>query len=383
MENRRKIVIIGSAYPLRGGLATYNERLARAFRQNGDEVIIETFKLQYPKILFPGKTQYSSDTTPKDLNIRVTINSINPLNWIKVGFKLKKYKPDLVIIKFWIPFMAPCLGTIARIIRSNKHSKIISIIDNIIPHEKRIGDRMLANYFVKSVNGFITMSQSVLGDLDTFDKNKPKLYCPHPLYDNFGEIIPKNIAKKNLQLNEKINYILFFGFIRDYKGLDLLLEAMAEPNLNKLPVKLLVAGEFYTDSKPYFDIIKRNNLEDKVIMLNDFIPDSEVVNYFCAADIIVQPYKDATQSGVTQIAYHFNRPMIVTNVGGLTEIIPDGKVGYVVDCEPEKISDAIIKFYKQKKEQEFVKNAEIEKQKYSWDRMLESINFVFEKTKSS
>ncbi len=383
MENRRKIVIIGSAYPLRGGLATYNERLARAFQQNGDKVIIETFKLQYPKILFPGKTQYSSDTKPEDLNIRVTINSINPLNWIKVGFKLKKYKPDLVIIKFWIPFMAPCLGTIARIIRSNKHSKIISIIDNIIPHEKRIGDRMLANYFVKSVNGFITMSQSVLGDLDTFDKNKPKLYCPHPLYDNFGEIIPKNIAKKNLQLDEKTNYLLFFGFIRDYKGLDLLLEAMAEPNLNKLPVKLLVAGEFYTDSKPYFDIIKRNNLEDKVIMLNDFIPDSEVVNYFCAADIIVQPYKDATQSGVTQIAYHFNRPMIVTNVGGLTEIIPDGKVGYVVDCEPEKISDAIIKFYKQKKEQEFVKNAEIEKQKYSWDRMLESINFVFEKTKSS
>ncbi len=380
MENRRKIVIIGSAYPLRGGLATYNERLARAFRKNGDKVIIETFKLQYPKILFPGKTQYSSDTKPKDLNIRVTINSINPLNWIKVGFKLKKYKPDLVIIKFWIPFMAPCLGTIARIIRSNKHSKIISIIDNIIPHEKRIGDRMLANYFVKSVNGFITMSKSVLDDLDTFDKNKSKLYCPHPLYDNFGEIIPKNIAKKNLQLDEKINYILFFGFIRDYKGLDLLLKAIAEPNLNKLPVKLLVAGEFYTDSKPYFDIIKKNNLDDKVIMLNDFIPDSEVANYFCAADIVVQPYKDATQSGVTQIAYHFNRPMIVTNVGGLTEIIPDGKVGYVVDCKPDKISEAIIKFYKQKKEQEFVKNVEIEKQKYSWDRMLESINFVFEKT---
>ena len=383
MDNRRKIVIIGSAYPLRGGLATYNERLARAFQQNGDEVIIETFKLQYPKILFPGKTQYSSDTKPEDLNIRVTINSINPLNWIKVGFKLKKYKPDLVIIKFWIPFIAPCLGTIARIIRSNKHSKIISIIDNIIPHEKRLGDRMLANYFVKSVNGFITMSKSVLGDLDTFDKNKPKLYCPHPLYDNFGEIIPKNIAKEKLHLDEKTNYILFFGFIRDYKGLDLLLEAMAEPNLNELPVKLLVAGEFYTDSKPYFDIIKKNNLEDKIIMLNDFIPDSEVVNYFCAADIIVQPYKDATQSGVTQIAYHFNRPMIVTNVGGLTEIIPDGKVGYVVDCKPDKISEAIIKFYKQKKEQEFVKNVEIEKQKYSWDRMLESINFVFEKTKSS
>ncbi len=383
MENRRKIVIIGSAYPLRGGLATYNERLARAFQQNGDEVIIETFKLQYPKILFPGKTQYSSDTKPEDLNIRVTINSINPLNWIKVGFKLKKYKPDLVIIKFWIPFMAPCLGTIARITRSNKYSKIISIIDNIIPHEKRLGDRMLANYFVKSVNGFITMSKSVLGDLDTFDKNKPKLYCPHPLYDNFGEIIPKNIAKKKLHLDEKTNYILFFGFIRDYKGLDLLLKAMAEPSLNKLPVKLIVAGEFYTDSKPYFDIIKKNNLEDKVIMLNNFIPDSEVVNYFCASDIIVQPYKDATQSGVTQIAYHFNRPMIVTNVGGLTEIIPDGKVGYVVDCEPKKISEAIIKFYKKKKEQEFVKNVEIEKQKYSWDRMLESINFVFEKTKSS
>ncbi|MCD4747358.1 MAG: glycosyltransferase [Bacteroidales bacterium] len=376
-KEKRKIVIIGSAYPLRGGLATYNERLAKAYQQNGDEVIIYTFKLQYPKLLFPGKTQYSTDPPPENLNIKIAINSINPFNWFIIGWKIKKIKPDLVIIKFWIPFMALCLGTIARLIRSKKHTKIISIIDNIIPHEKRVGDRMLAKYFVKSVDGFIAMSKTVSNDLETFDKQKPKRFCPHPLYDNFGYPIPKNVAKKTLNLNENTNYILFFGFIRDYKGLDLLLEALGNKCLKELPLKLIVAGEFYTDSKPYFDIIKKNNLKDKVIMINDFIPDSYVLNYFCACDIVVQPYKDATQSGVTQIAYHFNKPMIITDVGGLAEIVPDGKVGYVVERDSEKIAEAILKFYDENKEQEFIENIKEEKKKYSWERMLESIDLLF------
>ena len=374
----QKVVIIGSAWPLRGGLATYNERLARAFLEKGADVEMYTFSLQYPGFLFPGKTQYSGEPAPDNLRIHVTINSINPFNWIRNGLKIRKSKPDLVIIKFWIPFIAPCLGTIARIIRSNHHSKVISIIDNIIPHEKRIGDRILGCYWVKSIQGFVAMSRLVLGDLESFDKLKPKAYCPHPLYDNFGAAIPKNEAKEQLDLNKNFNYLLFFGFIRDYKGLDLLLKAFADKRFRKLPLKLLVAGEFYTDPEPYEELIKTLDLNDCVIMSNDFIPDSEVYKYFCAADLVVQPYKHATQSGVTQIAYHFNRPMIITDVGGLAEFVPDGKVGYVVKPDAESIADAILKFYKEKKEAEFTENVILEKAKYSWDRMYETIENLSE-----
>ena len=373
MSNKRKIVIIGSAYPLRGGLTAYNERLARAYMQNGDDVTIYTFSLQYPNFLFPGKTQYSSDPPPEDLNIKVRINSVNPLNWIQTGKEIKKLKPDLVIIKFWIPFMAPCLGKIARIIKKNKHSKVVSIIDNIIPHEKRPGDRALAKYWVNSVDGFIAMSKSVLSDLNTFDKKKPKLFCPHPLYDNFGAAIDKTKAKELLKLNPKENYLLFFGFIRDYKGLDILLKTMADEKIKELPVKLLVAGEFYTEAKPYFDLIEKHRLQDRVIMSNDFIPDGDVAKYFSACDIVVQPYKDATQSGVTQIAYHFNKPMITTDVGGLAEIVPDGKVGYVVNPDVDELVTAISSFYTKNKEKEFIENVKSEKQKYTWENMINTI----------
>lgn len=374
----KNVVIIGSAYPLRGGLATYNERLARAFAENGDKAVIHTFSLQYPNFLFPGKTQYSEGPAPKDLDIRVTVNSINPLSWIKVGRMIKKQKPDLVIVKFWLPFMGPCFGTILRIIRKNKHTKVISIIDNIIPHEKRPGDRALSNYFVKAVDGFIAMSKAVLNDLATFDKNKPKLYSPHPLYDNFGALLPKEEAKKKLGLDPKFDYMLFFGFIRDYKGLDLLIEAFGDERFRKLPVKLVIAGEYYSDPAPYIELIKKHKLEEHIIQKTDFIPDNEVAPYFCASDIVVQPYKDATQSGVTQIAYHFERPMLVTNVGGLPEMIPHGKVGYVVEPIVKDIADALIDFYTKNREQEFVPNVASEKQKYSWSNMIGTIESLYQ-----
>ena len=375
MENKN-IIIIGSAYPLRGGLATYNERLAREFSNKNNSVTIYTFSLQYPSFLFPGKTQYSDSPAPKNLNIKVCINSINPFNWLKIGKEIRKQNPDIVIIKFWMPFMSPCFGKILRIIKKNKHTKIISIIDNIIPHEKRAGDRLLANYFVKTVDGFVAMSKSVLNDLETFDKNKPKVFCPHPLYDNFGEIISKENAKQKLGFDNSLKYILFFGFIREYKGLDLMLEAFAKCIKKDKSLRLIVAGEFYTDSKPYFEFIKNKKLEEYVLMHNDFIPDEKVAEYFCSSDIIVQPYKDATQSGVTQIAYHFNKPMIVTNVGGLAEIIPDGKTGYVVKPDSTDIAEAILMFYQLNKEKEFTENAKIEKEKYSWDSMVKAIEQI-------
>jgi glycosyltransferase involved in cell wall biosynthesis len=373
----RKVVIIGSAYPLRGGLSNFNERLAEELLTDGWDVQIYTFSLQYPSILFPGKTQYSTEKYHGNVPIKVKINSINPINWVIVGKELKKLKPDLIIIKFWIPFMAPCFGTIARIAKRNKHSKVITIIDNIIPHEKRIGDRLLATYFAKSIDGFVTMSRKVLDDVALFDTVKPRIFSPHPIYDNFGKEVSKEIALKELNLDSSYNYILFFGFIRDYKGLDILISAMSDIKIKDRRIKLLVAGEFYSDSKPYLDLIKEKNLEDTIVMSNDFIPDSEVYRYFSACDIVVQPYKSATQSGVTQIAYHFNKPMIITNVGGLGEFVPDGEVGYVVNPNSNEVSDAILRFYDENKEGEFINNIKVIKEKYSWKYFLQNLKSLF------
>ncbi len=375
----RKIVIIGSAYPLRGGLAAYNERLAREFINAGDEVSIETFSLQYPSVLFPGKTQYADWAAPADLKINVSINSINPFNWLKVGFRIRKQKPDIVIIKFWLPFMGPCFGTIARIIKGNNHSRIISILDNLIPHEHRPGDRILTRYFVKPIDAYVAMSDSVLKDANAFDPLKPRALCPHPLFDNFGASISREDALSKLGLDKSFRYLLFFGFIRDYKGLDLLLDAFADKELEKLPLKLIVAGEFYSDSKPYTEQITRLGIEERLVLRTDFIADKDVAGYFCASDIVVQPYKSATQSGVTQIAYHFEKPMLVTNIGGLPEIVPHGKVGYVVEPRSDEIAASLNDFFRRNRYEEFSANARKEKARYSWSKMVDSINEVFDK----
>ncbi len=369
-----KVIIIGSAYPLRGGgITTFNERLAKAFADANHEVAIYSFSLQYPSIFFPGKTQYSEDTPPENLDIRVKINSINPFNWYKVGKEIRKLQPDLVVVRYWIPFMAPCLGTICRKIRKNKKTRIVAITDNIIPHEKFPFAKLLTRYFVKSCDAFVTMSKAVLNDLNRFDQKKPRTYHPHPLYDNYGDPVEKQTAKRHLNLKETSRYILFFGLIRPYKGLDLLLKAFADESVKKLGLKLIVAGEFYVDQKPYLDIIEQNNLHDSVLLHTHFIPNSQVADYFCAADLVVQPYKDATQSGVTQIAYHFNKPMVVTNVGGLPELVPDGKVGFVVNPDIHEISNAILRFYTENREQEFSENMNQEKQKFSWESLLETL----------
>lgn len=367
-----KITLLSTAYPYRGGIAVFTERLARAFQQEGDKVNISTFSLQYPNFLFPGKSQYSSSERPSDLDITAEVNSINPFNWFRIGRKIKKQKPDILILKYWIPFMAPCLGTISRIVKRNKHTKVIVVVDNIIPHEKRFGDNFLSKYFVNSVDGFVAMSKSVYDDLILFDAKKCILGV-HPLYDNFGKSKSKLKAKSVLNLNAETSYMLFFGIIRKYKGLDVLLEAFADVKKKCKNLKLIVAGEFYEDDKPYMDLITKHKLKDDVVLSTHFVPDDEVVNYFCAADIIVQPYKHATQSGVTQIAYHFDKPMLVTDVGGLKEIVPHNIVGYV--CEPNKksVADAIIDFYNNNKEAIFIDGLKDEKKKYSWDIMVSNI----------
>jgi len=368
----KKVVIIGPAWPLRGGLATFDQRLANQFLDEGNDCSIYSFSLQYPSFLFPGTTQYSSDPPPADITIFSAINSVNPINWIKIGNRLKKLKPDLIVVRFWLPIMGPALGTILRRVRKNRHTKIVAITDNVIPHEKRPGDTAFTKYFLGSCDAYITMSEKVMTDLRTYEKNKPALQVMHPLYDNFGAPVLKEKARKTLGLDPDDRIILFFGFIRKYKGLDILLEAMKIIRQQNKNIKLLVAGEFYEDEKPYRELIEKYALHDVLILRTEFIADKDVKFYLCAADAVVQPYRNATQSGVTPLAYHFEKPMIVTNVGSLPSLVPDGKVGLVAEPEAGAIAAAVMRYF-ELGENYFIPHLRSEKEKYSWHQLTEAI----------
>lgn len=367
-----RIVICGPAHPYRGGIAAYNERLAQQFLQEGDAAAIYTFKLQYPSFLFPGKSQYDEGYAPEGVSITRAINSVNPLNWLTIGLRLRRTRPDMLILRYWLPFLAPALGIISRIVRSNGHTMILTIFDNVVPHEKHFGDRILTRFFIRSIHGALVMTKSVENDLRQFTTTMPCVMSPHPLFDNYSDPVSRAEAIVHLKLCPAARYILFFGFVREYKGLDLLLHAMADPEIRNLGVKLIVAGEFYEDEKPYFDLIHKLEISDLIILHSHFISDQEVRYYFSVASLVVQPYRSATQSGVTQVAYQFNKPMVVTDVGGLAEIVPDGKCGYVVAPEPEAIAKAINDFFSGDEER-FRPGLEEQKKIYSWDRLTEAL----------
>jgi glycosyltransferase involved in cell wall biosynthesis len=377
-----RILILGTAHPYRGGLAAYNERLASQFVSEGHDVEIFTFTLQYPKLLFPGKTQFTESAAPINMKISRVLNSINPFNWIRTGYSIRKLNPDILVIKYWHPFMSPCFGTVARIAKRNKavRTKVICIFDNVIPHEKSFIDRILTRYFTGCIDGAIVMSRSVGEDLKTFRVNIPVIFNPHPLYDNYGAQIPREDALKKLSLTDDYSYLLFFGFIRAYKGLDLLLEAFSDKRLRKRNIRLIVAGEFYESDAPYRAIIERNYLGNEVLIYDRFIREEEVASLFSVADLVVQPYRSATQSGVTQIAYHFDKPMLVTDVGGLSEIVPDGKCGYVVKPDPLAIADAIEDFFAHNRKESFTIGVKEEKAKFTWNKLISSILDIY-KTK--
>jgi D-inositol-3-phosphate glycosyltransferase len=376
------ICSIGPAYPYRGGLASFNERLSQQFYSEGHTIEIVTFSLQYPGFLFPGKTQYTDGKPPVGIKITRMLNSINPFNWITSGLKIKKIKPEILLIRYWLPFMAPCLGTVARIVKSNRHTKVICIFDNVIPHEKRTGDKILTGFFTGSIDGAIVMSHTVSDDLKKFRKNIPVKLSPHPLFDNYGIPVNRNMALSELKIDGDCSYLLFFGFIRAYKGLDLLIEAFSDYRLRDRKLKLIIAGEFYEDDAPYLELIKKYNIGDDVIIYDHFIKNSDVSLFFSIADLVVQPYKSATQSGVTQIAFHFEKPMLVTDVGGLREIVQDGICGYVVKPEKAKITDAILDYFDNDRKSVFTEGVKKEKEKFSWDKMTGSIIEVYKFTLS-
>jgi D-inositol-3-phosphate glycosyltransferase len=373
-----KNCIVGPAFPLRGGIANFNEALCRAFNQQGIESKLFSFSMQYPGFLFPGTSQFETGMNgPSDLTIVTCLNSLNPLTWFKVARKIKKEKPDYVIIRYWLPFMAPCLGTLARLIKYKTNIKVIAIADNVVPHEKRIGDAVLTKYFINACDAYLVMSKAVLHDLSLFTKSQNTAFIPHPIYSIFGPMVGKAEALHHLNLTPGKKYILFFGFIRNYKGLDLLLEAMANEKIKDLDVNLIVAGEFYEDPVHTLDLIEKYQLKDRLVLRTHYIPQEDVKYYFCAADLIAQPYLSATQSGVTQIAYHFERPMLVTNVGGLAEIVPHGKVGYVVEKKSDEVAAALVDFYENNREAAFSEATKTEKLKFSWEAMVEGIGNLF------
>jgi len=368
-----KIIVLGTAYPYRGGLATFNERLARQFVAEGHEVELWTFTLQYPSFLFPGKTQYSSEKQPEELFIRRELNSCNPFNWIRVGHALRKAAPDMLICCYWMAFFAPAYALVSRIVRRNGKTRCVALVHNMLPHEPNILDKLFAPCFVTSQDAFVALSESVVGDIERVEGHtttrRPKTFSPHPIYDHYGAQMSKTEACEALGLPAEKQYMLFFGLVRAYKGLDLLLDAFALVKDQLPDLQLIIAGEFYEDEEKYRAQIADNGLIERVVIRNEFVPDGELRKYFGAADLIVQPYKSATQSGVTQVAFHFEKPMLVTNVGGLAEIVHDHRMGYACEPAANVIADDLLDYYQNNRQKAFTAYLQKEKNKYAWSNL--------------
>ena len=378
-----KITFLGPAYPYRGGLATIIERLARVFQARGNEVDIKTFSLQYPRLLFPGKSQFRTGEAPEGLAISREVSTINPLTWWRVGRKLRREAPEVVVLKYWTPLMAPCFGTIYRLARRNGKTKVVVHLDNITPHEPHFYDRPLNRYFLRSCDGFIYMSQAVLDDLRTYRPDAPALFSPHPLFDNYGAKVPREEACARLGLDANEGYVMFFGYVRDYKGLDVLLDAWAllKAEGKTAGRKLLVVGEVYGSDEKYRQQIERLGLAEDVVMHNEFVPDGEVAEWFSVADMVALPYKSATQSGVTQVAYAFGVPMVVTNVGGLAEMVEDDVVGVLAEVSARSVADAIARCYEGNNLERYRAGVVRNSERFSWNATADRIEELVKELK--
>lgn len=376
-----KITVLGPAHPYRGGLALIMQTMARIFKQRGNEVDVVTFSRQYPEFLFPGKSQTVTTPSPKDMNIVRWVDTINPFNWIRIGRRLKRLRPNFILMKYWTPFMAPCFGTIARIARSNGHTKVLCQIDNVEPHEHHVIDRPCNRYYLRSVDGFVYMSEQVFRELRAYTQAEA-LYSPHPMFENFGERGDRDKACERLGIDVSCRYLMFFGLIREYKGLDLLLDAWGKlRNEGRVPddMKLIIAGEFYASKDPYLAQLARLNIESDVLLFDNFIPDEQVGDFFSVVDAVVLPYRTATQSGVTQIAYKFDVPMVVTAVGGLPEIVPDGKAGIVCGADVESIAEAVERLFNRELVARFREGVIAEKGRFSWEEMCNRLEELYGK----
>lgn len=366
-----KILLFGPAFPLRGGMAHFITLLYTQLTQRGHSVEIINFKRQYPKIFFPGKTQKESGEAGIPVPSTVLIDSINPLNWIANGWKLRKRNADLVISTFWLPFFGPSSGTIHALLRSGK-TKTLTILHNVIPHERRPGDILFTRFLFRFTDYFIAQSESVEKELLKFVPNAKYKRVALPMFSLFKDRIPKQDARKKLGINDE-KVILFFGYIRPYKGLHVLIDAMKILK-QKMNVRLLVCGEFYGDEEKYRAHIKEAGIEETTTVISDYVPNENVHLYFSTADIVVQPYVSATQSAIAQIAYFFSSPIIATNVGALPEVVIHEKSGLIVPPnDPQALADAIMRYYNEDLEMKLMAGAKEERKKYSWDAMVDAI----------
>ncbi len=369
----RKIMLVGPASPYRGGIAHFLHATFDGLKKRGHLVSVVNFKRQYPKLLFPGKTQFEATGEGPDIPTRRLLDSINPLSWIKTARYIISQKPEVVIFKHWMPFFAPAYGFIARRLKA-RGICVLALVHNAMPHERRPGDRAMSRYFFTSCDGFVVMSAAVQDDLTGLGVKAPCVQIGHPVYEGFGDPMAVEEARSKIGLTQDQPVLLFFGFVRHYKGLQVLLESM--PSVAKaLPnVKLMVAGECYEDEQRYKEFVARNDLASHVTLRFEYIPNDDIPILFSAADVVVQPYISATQSGVAQIAYHFGTSLVVTDVGGLAEIVPHEKAGLVVPPENSKaLAAAIIRFFEEGMGPTLEKGVAEERKKYSWNRLFEAI----------
>jgi glycosyltransferase involved in cell wall biosynthesis len=371
-----KIAMIGAAYPYRGGIAHFIAKMYRDLEKD-HEIKVITFTRQYPEFLFPGKTQFT-DEQGAEIPTTRSIDSIWPLSWWRTCRMIRHWHPDILVFHYWMSFFAPAYGMIARYLKK-RGIRIVAIAHNAKSHEKRPAEAMLARFFFKACDGILVLSKSVHTDLIDLDIEKPIIQTGHPVYDIFGPPVSQKAARQALGFSFEERLLLFFGFIRRYKGLQTLLKAMPLV-LKELKLKLIVAGEFYGDKQEYFDIVKQGGIEKEVVFYDDYIPEDKVALYFCAADLVVQPYVSASQSGVAQIAYHFEKPIIVTDVGGLAEIVPHNKAGFVVPPEnPAELARAIVTFFRDHKADELVEGVIQEKKRYTWQHLYDSMSALLKK----
>ena len=365
-----RITLIGPFPPFRGGISDFNVALFNALDKVHDTQVIN-YSTQYPKILFPGKTQYKNVSNNSYKSTRI-LSSINPFTWNKTANKIIEFQPDIVVIHYWMPFFAPGLRKIAILLKKKIDVKLLAICHNLIPHEKRSYNKYFTRMFLNKIDQFMVMSESVKLDLLKIIPNAKYKLTPHPIYNIFGEAIDKKVARRNLGITAK-NVILYFGLIREYKGLDILLNSIPYIKNELDDFIVIVAGECYEKIEKYYAILEKQKIKNSVDLRLKFIPDNEVAEYFSAADVVTLPYRTATQSGITQIAYNFNRPVIVSDVGGLAEIVPNGETGYIVKPGSKEFAKAIIKFFKEDRFDEFSKNIKIHKQLFSWEKFVKNL----------
>ncbi|MCH5248457.1 MAG: glycosyltransferase family 4 protein [Lachnospiraceae bacterium] len=377
MNKIKRIVLIGPIYPYNSGIAHYTGLLYKALLKNGYEVSMHSFKFQYPKFLFKKEQKDERSSQFKVDNVNYSIHTMNPFNWFNVAHQIKKFNTDLIISQWWHPYFVPCFFTLFKLLG---RYKLLFVCHNVFPHERFPLDRFLAKLVLRQGDYFITQSKMDANDLRSIKKDAEPIVTPHPTYNAFKiSDMSKADARKILNIDEKANIMLFFGFVREYKGLKYMLQAMPAIKKSVPDAELWIVGDFGDKKESYYNMIDSLGIKDSVKTVEGFVADAEVEKYFAACDLVVLPYVSATQSGIVPMAFGFGRPVLVTNVGGLPDVVTDNKTGYVVKSRSHsEISDKAIDFFNNNRADEFIENIINEEDRFSWDTFVKKLTKLVE-----